>query len=94
MSESMLERAAKALWYSAEGSEWVSASDGTRSMYRHAARAVLEELKKPTDAMKVAGGLKCEALMFEGGGTGVIFDDMGTVFSTMIDQILSETRKP
>lgn len=56
------------------------------------ARAAIEAMREPTDAMKFAGGLKCEALMFEGEGSGVIFDDMGWVFGEMIDAALSEVK--
>jgi hypothetical protein len=42
--------------------------------------------REPTQDMELAGGLKCEGLMFEGDPdyTGVIFKDMGTVYKTMI----------
>lgn len=92
MSESMLERASKVMQHEMRAAALKTGAAVTP--WEVIARAVLEELKKPTDAMKVAGGLKCEAIMFEGEGSGVIFDDMGTVFTTMIDAALSETRKP
>lgn len=52
-----------------------------------AAKAAIEAMREPSDAMMVAGGLKCEAMMFEGDpqATGIIFKDMGIVFTTMID---------
>lgn len=52
-----------------------------------AAKAALKALREPSDTMMVAGGLKCEAIMFEGDpqATGVIFKDMGVIFTTMID---------
>jgi ClpX C4-type zinc finger len=56
-----------------------------------AAKAAIEAMREPSDAMMVAGGLKCEAMMFEDDpqATGVIFKDMGVVFTTMIDAELS-----
>lgn len=57
---------------------------------RRKARAAIEALREPSPQMCVAGGQKCEAMLFEGEGTGVIFTDMGTVFTTMIDAILNE----
>lgn len=53
------------------------------------ARAAIEAMRTPTEAMKVNGGLKAEAMMFEGEGTGFIFEDMGAVFTCMIDAALS-----
>ncbi len=52
-----------------------------------AAKAALKALREPSDTMMIAGGLKCEAIMFEGDpqATGVIFKDMGVVFTTMVD---------
>lgn len=43
--------------------------------------------REPTMEMELAGGLKCEGLMFEGDPeyTGVIFKDMGTVYKTMLN---------
>jgi len=42
--------------------------------------------KEPTNDMEVAGGLKCEKIMFEGDleANGVIFHDMGLVYREMI----------
>jgi hypothetical protein len=42
--------------------------------------------REPTEEMELAGGFKCEGLMFEGDPdyTGVIFKDMGTVYKKMI----------
>lgn len=61
---------------------------------RGLARAAVNAAREPTDAMKVAGGLKCEAMMFEGDPdfTGVIFNDMGVVFRTMLDTATQEVR--
>lgn len=60
-----------------------------------AAKAAIEAMREPSDTMMVAGGLKCEAMMFEDDpqATGVIFKDMGVVFTTMIDAALREDRK-
>jgi hypothetical protein len=52
------------------------------------ARTAIEAMREPSEAMRVAGGLKCEALMFEGDGSGVIFQDMGVVFSAMVDEAI------
>lgn len=76
----MLDRSAAGLQHSAR----------ERDTWRQRARTALTALGRPSDNMKVAGGLKCEALMFEGGSTGIIFHDMGTVFTTMIDAALGE----
>lgn len=54
------------------------------------ATAAIQAMRDPTDTMKVAGGLRCEEIMFEGKSSGVIFDDMATVFVTMIDAALTE----
>lgn len=60
-----------------------------------AAKAAIEAMREPSDTMMVAGGLKCEAMMFEDDpqASGVIFRDMGVVFTTMIDAALREDRK-
>jgi len=56
------------------------------------ARAAIEAMKEPTDAMKLAGGFKCEAIMFEDDpdGTGVVFNDMGHVYKAMVKVALQE----
>lgn len=58
-----------------------------RDICECAAKAAIEAMREPSDTMKVAGGLKCEAMMFEGDSqaTGVIFHDMGFVFTAMIN---------
>lgn len=63
--------------------------------YDELAYAAIEAMRQPTDAMQVAGGLKCESILFEDNdeGTGVIFKDMGIVFMTMIDAALSPPSK-
>lgn len=70
----------------------VALPDGCQVDYSYAAIAVLNELLTPNNYMQVAGGLKAEALMFEGDPefTGVIFKDMGTVFRTMVQAALDE----
>ncbi|NBB07874.1 hypothetical protein [Pseudomonas monteilii] len=57
-----------------------------------AAKAAIEVMREPTDTMMVAGGLKCEAMMFEGDpqASGVIFKDMGVVFTAMVDAELRD----
>ena len=56
------------------------------------ARAAIEAMMEPDDLMKLAGGFKAEAMMFEGDedGTGVIFNDMGHVYRAMIQAALKE----
>ncbi|AVH40627.1 hypothetical protein [Agrobacterium tumefaciens] len=74
-------------------------ADELRSMVmdicEQAAKAAIEAMREPSDTMMVAGGLKCEAMMFEDDpqASGVIFRDMGVVFTTMIDAELKEDRK-
>lgn len=55
-----------------------------------AAKVAIEAMRDPTDSMKVAGGLKCESIMFENDpeANGIIFHDMGLVFGAMIDAAL------
>lgn len=57
-----------------------------------AAKAAIEAMREPSDTMMVAGGLKLEAMMFEGDpqATGVIFKDVGVVFTTMVDAEISD----
>ncbi|GAA2885511.1 hypothetical protein GGQ99_005060 [Aminobacter niigataensis] len=69
-------------WEDAQGSDKTNTFDE--------ARAAIEAMSPATDTMKVAGGLKCEAIMFEGEGSGVIFNDMGEVFAAMITAALDE----
>lgn len=66
--------------------------EGVEIDTRYAALAAIEAMSDPTDAMKLAGGFKCEAIMFEDDpdGTGVIFNDMGHVYRVMIDAALKE----
>lgn len=60
--------------------------------YDEMARAAIEAMMEPTDSMKLDGGFKCEAIMFEDDpdGTGVIFNDMGHVYRVMIQAALKE----
>lgn len=57
---------------------------------RAEARAAIKAMREPTEAMMGVGGLKCETLMFDGEGSGVIFTDMGVVFAAMIEAALQE----
>ena len=57
------------------------------------ARAAIEAMREPTEAMQVAGGLKYETMLFEGESTGVIFKDVGIAFTSMIDAALSPPGK-
>lgn len=87
-----IEKLTIALYESSKEFDWVDAVEPAREDMRGQARSVLATLRDPTDAMKVAGGLKCEAMMFEGDPdfTGVIFNDMGVVFRTMIDAAVED----
>lgn len=60
-----------------------------------AARAAIEVIRIPTDAMKYAGGTLCEDMLFGGAepATGIIFEDIGHVFTRMIDAALSTNLK-
>jgi len=59
-----------------------------------AIRATLEHyMENVSDGLGVAGGLKLENVMFEGGDeecTGVIFNDVKPVFKAMLAQALHE----
>lgn len=58
-----------------------------------AIRATLEHYaENVSNSLGVAGGLKLENIMFEGGeeGTGVIFHDVKPVFKAMLSQALAE----
>ena len=90
-TESMVTRAARAMFASQQWPEQFHPSfEVEQERFETAARAAIEAMREPTDSMSVSGGLKCEQLMFEGVGTGVIFQDMATVFTSMIDRALSE----
>lgn len=56
------------------------------------ATAALEAMRIASDPMMVNGGLKLEAMLFEGDEeyTGIIFKDSGVVYRTMIDAALNE----
>lgn len=95
----MVERVARAMCED-DGANWNASDFGDtangeepedqREYWLAKARAAIEAMRQPTDAMQVAGGLKCESILFEDNdeGTGVIFKDMGIVFMTMIDAAL------
>lgn len=56
------------------------------------ARAAIEAMREPTTDMKMAGGRKCEDIMFGGDpdeGENV-FADMGSVYTVMVDAALAE----
>ncbi|RYY67735.1 MAG: hypothetical protein EOO12_00315 [Chitinophagaceae bacterium] len=59
------------------------------------ARAAIEAMREPTERMKYVGGTKCEDMMFGGDPdyTGIIFTDMGTVYTTMLSEALSPSLK-
>lgn len=71
---------------------WSESDLETQYTYKRQAHSIIKLMRIPTDSMMAAGGLKCEAMMFEDApeGTGVIFKDMGVVFTAMIDQALKE----
>lgn len=90
---SKIEQVARAL----DQSLWAAMDGGTvmpitRQISLDAAERAIEAMRPASDAMMVAGGLKCKALMFEGEGSGNIIKDMGTVFDAMIDAALSEVK--
>jgi hypothetical protein len=81
--------------YEATGQfDWVDAVEPAKDDFRKKARETLAKLRDPSDLMKVAGGLKCEAMMFEDDPefSGVIFNDLAVIFRTMIDAELGEAR--
>lgn len=91
---SMVEQVARALWDIRERRlpervrrrpDDMDRATGAWALVMEDALAVMETLKEPTGRMKVAGGLLCEAMLFEGKGCGVIFEDMGDVFAAMIE---------
>lgn len=93
MSE-MLERVARAMhtaclrYYSGE----FKPSDDPLETHRFLTAAAFKEMREPTASMELAGGMKCEAMMFEGehDGTGVVFKDMGHVWRAMVDDVLKD----
>lgn len=91
MSE-IVEKVAKAFG-SVTWQENKTVGDYRNEVARAAIKATLEHLRdNPSDSVQVQGGLKAEAMMFEGDPdyTGVIFRDMGVVFAAMISQALLE----
>lgn len=62
----------------------------TVALARAAILEALQAMREPSEGMKLAGGLKCEAVMFESEGSGVIFNDIGLVFTAMIDAAIKE----
>ena len=60
---------------------------------REYAKAAIEAMREPSHAMKLVGGLRCEAMMFENDPeySGVIFNDMAVVFRDMIDAALQDS---
>lgn len=88
MSESMVERVCRALAKhdNPKHENWWPS-------YESRARVAIEAMREPTEAMEVAGGLKCEALMFEGDGSGIIFKDMGHVYRSMLAAALEEGKQ-
>lgn len=86
MSNEMIDRVAKAIYEVDGGKGWHLHS----KFYLDSARAAIEAMREPTEAMKFSGGMWCEALMFEEDGEGIIFDDIGKVYEVMIDAALAE----
>lgn len=99
MSE-MIDRVALAIWQARDSRfparvrrpkpDDLDRATGAWQLCQLDARAALNALREPSSGMNLAGGLKCEALLFEGQSSGVIFTDMGAVFTTMIDAALME----
>lgn len=93
MSE-MVERVARALYeatpFKQTAGGFEEQSDVYQRMCMVLARAAVAAMREPTQSMMVAGGLKAETLMFEDASTGVIFKDMGEVFTVMLDAALAE----
>lgn len=96
MAESIVERVRKAIstdqmraTLAASGLEYEPGQDAFLEKF---ARIAVEAMREPTESMQVAGGLKAEAIMFEGDkdGTGVVFTDMGHVYRAMIRAALQE----
>ena len=91
----MLENVAKAIWSAGQPfsqEEWDAAPPFAKQLARDRAMWALEGMKEPTPAVKVAGGLKMEAMLFENDPdySGVIFEDCGVIFAAMIDAAIQE----
>jgi len=58
------------------------------------ARAAIAAMEVPTEEMKYEGGILCENMMFGGEPpyTGIIFEDMGAVWSQMCRAALKEEK--
>jgi len=88
-----LPRIAEARW-----DDWHTMRDQVRDTCARAEAAEAERdrllAEEPTEAMSVAGGLKMEAVLFEGDtdGNGLIFDAAAAVYRTMRHAALKETR--
>ena len=98
MSETpeMVERVALALEAAAmEHGSKVNSETTAQEFTRIMARAAIEAMREPTDAMKVAGGLKLEAMLFEGDPdcTGNVFEDMAFIHRPMIDTALTAAKR-
>lgn len=72
----------------------IASIDASWRMNEKDARAAIGAMSEPDDSMKLAGGLKLEAIMFEGDpdGTGMIFTDVGHVYRAMVQASLKEAR--
>lgn len=96
MVQNIVERVARALEKVAlEGDNLLTRDPHilTIELARAAILEAIQAMREPSEGMKVAGGLKCEAIMFENEGSGVIFNDMGLVFTAMIDAQIKEMEK-
>lgn len=93
MSESMVERAARAMWarrWDNGDEDWSSEPKRVRAEYQKDARAAIAALREPTEAMIAAAKAKRWVGAIDD-GPGIEFDPTPEdAWGAMIDQILSE----
>lgn len=81
MSESMIERVARAMWNTTEVTSWDGAPGSIRRMFLNGARAAIKAMREPTDAMVDAGLSRDD---------GADPTNAAGVFTAMIDAALNE----
>ena len=98
----MVERVARAIWAARRKrglvlggpdiGDWEDENETLHENVRREAVAAIKAMEEPTEEMKYVGGTLCEDMMFGGEPpyTGIIFEDMGSVFKAMISTAIQE----
>lgn len=98
MTDSMIERVARAIYYSQraatarEKDQWGKAGEMQRAGYLADARAAIQAMRTPTEAMVKAGAEPVLKLTQAAGArtTGLCFSAAAIVYQTVVDAALKE----